>query len=406
MTDSPPGIQPGTEGDLPAELTPGTDPGPLPALDDDLDTEVDPAPDAPPAQPTRLGRYRTGRSAIDDELLHLLDHVGAARDRDQLFEILASGVRLAGDGAERLDLKITNAALKEMRAAFRAFAPYRHIPKVTIFGSARTQPADATYVQARNLAQQLAGRGYMVVTGAGPGIMAAGLEGAGRDASFGVNIRLPFEQSANAFIAGDTKLVSMKYFFTRKLMLMKESAAFVSLPGGFGTLDETFELLTLLQTGKAQPAPVVLLDSPGGGFWTGLRRFLQEDVAPRHLIDDDDVHLVTFTDSTETACEEIIRFNRNFHSIRWVGERLVMRVRHAPTDVELAELNTRFGPIATDGIIRNSPALPAEVSTDDHLELARVVLRYNGFAAGQLRLLIDALNSLPSLDASDHPSPL
>jgi uncharacterized protein (TIGR00730 family) len=396
MTDTPPGIQPGNANELPAEL----DPDDAAAV---ADADPDPlgVPGADVRPPTRLGRYRTGSAGVDARLLELLDEIGVTEDRDQLFEILVSAVRLAGDGADRLDLKITNAALKELRAAFRAFAPYRNVPKVTIFGSARTLPADATYVQARTLAQQLAARGYMVVTGAGPGIMAAGLEGAGREQSFGVNIRLPFEQGANAFIAGDTKLVSMKYFFTRKLMLIKESAAFVSLPGGFGTLDETFELLTLLQTGKAQPAPVVLVDEPGGGFWTGLRRFLTEDVAPRGLIDSDDVHLVTFTDSAEEACQEIIRFNRNFHSIRWVGERLVLRIRRPPTDDELVDLNRRFGAIATDGVLRRTGALPAEVQTDDHLHLARVILRYNGFAAGQLRLLIDALNTLPSLDSDD-----
>ena len=231
------------------------------------------------APPARLPRYRTGNRDLDDKIAELLDEIGVDRDRDQLFEIIATAVRLAGDDADRLDLKITNAALKEMRAAFRTFAPYRHIPKVTMFGSARTHPDDPLYAQARSMAKVLADHGWMVVTGAGPGIMAAGMEGAGRDMSFGVTIRLPFENEPNPVIAGDKKLVSMKYFFTRKLMLIKESRAFVCLPGGFGTLDEAFELLTLVQTGKSTPAPIVMLDVPNGTYWTHWREFVVDELA-------------------------------------------------------------------------------------------------------------------------------
>src|SRR5688500_11635168 len=186
----------------------------------------------------RQPRYRTGDEGLDRAIEELLDQVGAERDRDQLFEIIVSVMLLARDEADRLDLKITNAALREMRDAFRVFAPYKATPKVTIFGSARTLPEDPLYLQPREIAAALARRGWMVTTGAGPGLMAAGIEGAGRDMSFGINIRLPFEQGANAFIADDPKLVEMKYFFTRNLMLMKESDGFLCLPGGFGTLDE------------------------------------------------------------------------------------------------------------------------------------------------------------------------
>ena len=188
--------------------------------------------------------------------------------------------RLAAEGTDRLDLKIVNAALKEMAEGFEVFAPYRHVRKVTMFGSARTLPTDPLYSQARDLAALLAGHGWSTVTGAGPGIMAAGLEGAGPDHAFGINIRLPFEQGANAFIAEDPKLVSMKYFFTRKLLLIKESDGYAVLPGGFGTLDEAFELLTLIQTGKAEPAPVVLLEIPGGGYWQAWERFVTDEVKP------------------------------------------------------------------------------------------------------------------------------
>jgi uncharacterized protein (TIGR00730 family) len=347
-------------------------------------------------------RATTGDEALDAKLIELLDEAGATANRDLLFEILQSAVGIAGDGVDRLDTKITNAALKEMRAAFRAFAPYHDVPKVTIFGSARTLPDDPSYVHARELAHRMAAEGWMVVTGAGPGIMAAGLEGAGREHAFGVSIRLPFETSANAFIAGDQKLISMRYFFTRKLMLMKESKGFISLPGGFGTLDETFELLTLIQTGKADPAPIVLLDEPGGTFWSGFDRFVRQEVASRHLVDEDDLDLYLLTNDVEAAATEVLTFTRSYHSLRWVGDRLVVRLRHAPTDDELADLQARFGPIATDGRIERTAALPPEVKDADEVDLPRIVLRYNGFAAGELRRLINALNRLPSI-ASTAP---
>jgi uncharacterized protein (TIGR00730 family) len=343
-------------------------------------------------------RYRTGDAELDRQLVDILDKVGAEHDRDLLFEVLVSGVRLAGDGADRLDLKITSAALKEMRAAFRAFAPYRDRPKCTIFGSARTLVDHPTYEQAKTLAARLAAQGWMVVTGAGPGIMAAGLEGAGRDNSFGVNIRLPFEQTPNPYVTTD-RLLTMKYFFTRKLMLIKESHGFVSMPGGFGTLDETFELLTLIQTGKASPAPIVLLDEPGGTFWHGFLEFVRDDVAPHGYIDADDLCLFKVTDDVDEAVEELLTFGRNFHSIRWVGDQLVIRMRQTPTDDELAELNAEFADATLSGAIERSEPLPAEVTGNDRVELPRLVLRFDSSKAGRLRQLLDRLNRLPSLES-------
>jgi len=220
--------------------------------------------------PNRRNRPTTGDEGVDRELRSLLDEVGATKQRDLLFEIMVSATLMAKEPPDRLDLKIVNAALQEMRAAFAVFAPYADVPKVTIFGSARTHKDDPLYTHTRELAKGLADSGWMVVTGAGPGLMAAGMEGAGVEKSIGVLIRLPFETGANELIAGDDKLVEMRYFFTRKLMLIKESASFVAMPGGFGTLDETFELLTLVQTGKAEAAPIVLLDTPGGTYWRSL----------------------------------------------------------------------------------------------------------------------------------------
>ena len=281
-----------------------------------------------------------------------------------------------------------------MRAAFNVFAPYRDVPKVTIFGSARTRPDDPLYRQTVDVARRLAATGWMVVTGAGPGIMEAGMEGAGRDRALGVLIRLPFEGGANPVIAGDDKLVSMKYFFTRKLMLMKESSAFVAMPGGFGTIDETFELLTLAQTGKAEPAPIVLLDVPGGTYWDGLQRFLDEQVLAVGMISPPDAALYLMTDEVGTAVEEIGRFYGNYHSLRYVGDLLVLRLRAAPTDGELASLNRDFGDILVGGRIRTTKPLPPE--RNDHPELPRLALRFDARSHGRLRQLLDRLNRLSS----------
>ena len=347
----------------------------------------------------RLPRYRTGDAELDRRLVELLDAVRVTENRDQLFEIFASAVRLAGDGAQRLDLKITNAALKEMRNAFKVFAPYHGVPKVTMFGSARTLPHDPLYAQARDLARLLAGHGWMVVTGAGPGIMAAGLEGAGREHAFGVNIRLPMEQGANEFIAGDPKLVEMKYFFTRKLMLVKESEGFVALPGGFGTLDEILELLTLVQTGKADPMPIVLLEVPGGTYWQAWRRFVTDEVATRGLVSPDDDRLYLVTDDVARAADEILRFYRNYHSRRFVGSDMVVRLRAQPTTDELAELNRDFTDIVLSGEITAVAPSEPELADGDNIDLPRIAFRFDQVHHGRLRELIDVLNGLPSAAA-------
>ena len=353
----------------------------------------------------RSPRFRTGDDGLDQQIEQLLDSAGAPEaDRDVLFEILATGVLLAGDETDRLDLKIASAALKEMREAFDAFAPYRDVPKVTIFGSARTAPEDPLYVQARDLARSLALRGWMVVTGAGPGIMAAGLEGAGRERSFGVTIRLPAEEEANEFIKGDEKLVEMRYFFTRKLALVKESRGFVALPGGFGTLDETYELLTLQQTGKAEPTPIVLLDQPGGTYWQGWHRFLEEQVLAGGFISPGDLELPLITTDVVEACEAIVGFYRNFHSIRWVGTRLVVRVHVEPSASELTELNRRFEDMPAKGEIRLTEPLSAERSSGDHLDLPRLVIDMDVRRVGRLPHLIRALNGQASApEASPVP---
>jgi hypothetical protein len=332
----------------------------------------------------------------DDLVQQLLEASGATANRDVLRDILRTAAGLAGDGADRLDLKITAAALKEMRAAFAMFEPLKGAPKVTIFGSARTGTDDPLYDQARRLAHELAEAGWFVITGAGPGIMQAGAEGAGPERAIGISIRLPFEERPSDILAGGDRVVAMKYFFTRKLMLIKESSAFVCLPGGFGTQDETFELLTLLQTGKASPAPLVLLDVPGGTYWTHWVEYVDRELLTKQLVSEHDHELYLRTDDVDVAVAEIQRFWRCYHSIRWVGDRLVMRLHHAPTDEELADLNERFADLLVDGAIESSEPLPAEVADRDELELARLVMRYDARQAARLRGLIDAINDLPS----------
>ena len=312
--------------------------------------------------------------------------------RDLLRSMLATVFALADEDSEVGDLKIADAAFAEMAEAFRVFRPYRSVRKLTMFGSARTLPADPVYVLARDLAARLASAGWMVVTGAGPGIMAAGSEGAGRDHAFGVNIRLPHEEGANPFIAQDPKLVEMRYFFTRKLMLIKESHGYAVLPGGFGTLDECYELLTLLQTGKAEPAPVVLIETPGGSYWHGWRRFIDEEVIRPGFISADDVSLFKVANSVEEAADEVLGFYRNYHSCRWVGDLLVLRLQIAPSTAELRDLNQRFSDIVLSGAIRPASPFPPERSGNDHLELARLAFRFDKFHFSRLRLLIDALN--------------
>lgn len=328
-----------------------------------------------------------------------LDAVGAQPDdRRLLVSMLGSVAALANDDADTLDLKIVASALAEMQTAFAAFAPYRAVPKVTVFGSARTGADDPLYLQARAVAAELARAGWMVVTGAGPGIMAAAMEGAGREHSFGVNIRLPFEQQANPIIAGDHKLVSMKYFFTRKLMLMKESKAFVCLPGGFGTIDETFELLTLTQTGKGVPAPIVFLETPGDFYWQRVLALMQDQLMARRLIEPADLELFDICSGPTETVAVIERFYRVYDSLRFVGDWLVLRLKRVLVDAEIAELNERFGFLCPLGPIEPTAPMRDEVADDDAVGLPRVRLRFDKRHWSDLHRLIGAVNGFADHD--------
>jgi uncharacterized protein (TIGR00730 family) len=337
-------------------------------------------------------RYRTGHDDVDRAVADLVGRLADPADADLVFELVVSALRLGSDRADRGDLKIANAALKEMRQAFSVFAPYRSELKVAIFGSARTQPDDPLYEQARAFATAIAAEDWMVITGAGPGIMEAGIEGAGPERAFGVSIRLPFEAATSQFIAGDPKLINFRYFFTRKLEFIKESDAFVLLPGGFGTLDETFELLTLLQTGKAQPAPVVLLDVPGGTYWSSWRGFIEAELTGAGYVSPLDLSLVRITDDVGDALDEILGFYTNYRSLRFVEGMLVLRMRRAPRGDELAAINRDFADIVARGRIDVIEPTAAEIADDDHVDLERVSLRFDRRSWARLRTLINQLN--------------
>ena len=330
--------------------------------------------------------------AVAAAVQNLLDVLDPPHDRRHAEELLRAAAAMIADHPATLDLKIAASAVVEMGEAYAMFAPFRGRRKVAIFGSARTKPDDPLYVQARLVAERLADEDWMVVTGAGPGIMQAAMEGAGREKSIGVSIRLPFEQGANPIIAGDAKYVSMKYFFTRKLMLIKESSAFVSLPGGFGTLDETFELLTLTQTGKGVPVPIVLLDTPGDPYWEGVASFIDSQLVARGLVAPADTKLYFITDTCDDAVREINRFYANYDSLRYAGDLLVIRLRHAPTDDQLEQLNKTFGHLVTKGRIERIDALPLEVKENDRIEFPRIGFAFAKHWYGDLRQLIDTVN--------------
>jgi uncharacterized protein (TIGR00730 family) len=332
----------------------------------------------------------TGDPALDEQLTAFLGELDPIDQRIAL-ETLGTILHLSREGVSRLDRKIANTALKEMRHAFNVFQPLRHRRKVTIFGSARTPKGHAEYETAKQLAVRMAEQGWMVVTGAGPGIMEAGHEGATSEHSIGVNILLPFEAKPNPVIADDPKLINFKYFFTRKLMFIKESDAFVLLPGGFGTMDETFELLTLIQTGKSDLHPIVMLDAQGGTYWPAWERYIREALLQRGMIDPDDLSLFRITDDVESAVTEIEQFYRVYHSTRWVGDQLVVRLTKEPSEELLAELSEEFSSVLI-GPLQRVEASKGEIRDDDVPTLPRIALRYDQTRVGVLRKLVDALN--------------
>ena len=315
--------------------------------------------------------------------------------------IKESADKLADDKTSRGDLKIISRTLRELRYAFKVFSPYRRSRKVTMFGSARSLPDQPVYQQAVEFGRAMAAHDWFVITGAASGIMEAGHVGAGREHSMGLNILLPFEQSTNPIITGDRKLVYMKYFFTRKLMFVKESDAFCLMPGGFGTLDEGLEVLTLLQTGKHDMMPVVLLDEPRGGYWSAFDQFVRDQLLDRGMIGVEDLSLYRQTNRVEEAVEEILRFYSVYHSMRYVRTNLVFRLQRSLSEPLLEEINERFHDILLRGRFAVSGPLPEEREESDLVALPRLVFAFDRRSFGRLRQLIDCINRGAVDDISD-----
>ncbi len=333
---------------------------------------------------------------VDPELKRriqdLIDYKGGGFNPESVADIIENALKLLKDVQDSGDVRVIQTALRELRFAFKLFAPYAQVRKVTMFGSARTAPTRPEYQQAVDFGRKIVEAGFMVITGAGPGIMQAGHEGAGPEKSFGANIRLPWEQSANPVIREDKKLVTFKYFFTRKLIFIRHSDALALFPGGFGTMDEGYEALTLMQTGKSQLMPLVLIDRPGGTYWKTWDKHMREHLLRDDLISPDDLCLYQITDNTDQAVRIITRFYRNFHSSRFVKDLFVIRLKHAPSDSALEAMNEDFADINTGPPIKRIEPTPEERDDEDHVELPRIAFNFNRKDYGRLRQLIDVLN--------------
>ena len=334
-----------------------------------------------------------GDPELKRRIQELIDYKGGGHNPESVADIIETALRLLSDMENHGDVRVIQTAIRELRYAFKLFAPYADKRKVTIFGSARTAPTKLEYQQAADFARKMVASGFMVITGAGPGIMQAGHEGAGTENSFGVNIRLPWEQSANPIIREDKKLATFKYFFTRKLIFIRHSDAIALFPGGFGTMDEGYEALTLMQTGKSQLMPLVLMDRPGGTYWKTWDKHVREHLLRDALISPDDLHLYQITDNTDEAVKIIVRFYRNFHSTRFVNELFVIRLKHAPSDTAIAALNEDFTDIIIGQPVHRVEASPEEREDDDHVDLPRLAFEFNRRDYGRLRQLVDVLNA-------------
>src|ERR1019366_1542218 len=311
-------------------------------------------------------------------------------NRDLVRQLIVTALKVEHSQLDRGDAKILSRAMRELRYGFRIFKDYRDRRKVTIFGSARTPKDHPEYKQALSFSKQMAKNGFMAITGAGPGIMQAGNEGAGKDNSFGINIKLPLEQAANEFIGKDPRFIDCRFFFTRKLMFLKATSAVAFFPGGFGTHDEAMETLTLVQTGKADMMPLVFVDAPGGDYWKEWQKYIEKQLLKTGKISPDDIHLYIVTDSAETAVGEIVKFYKNYHSMRFVKDQLVIRMQKSPSKALLEGLNRDFKDICVKGPIVSSPVYVEET---DHRELPRISFQFNRLHYGRLRQLINVLNN-------------
>jgi len=340
------------------------------------------------------------KSPADPELKRRIEELiafkGGGHNPEAVADIIENALKLLSDVEDTGDVRVIQTAVRELRYAYRLFAPYADKRKVTIFGSARTAPTKQEYQTAVEFGRKIVEAGWMVITGAGPGIMQAGHEGAGAENSFGANIRLPWEQGANPVIAQDKKLVTFKYFFTRKLMFQKESHAIALFPGGFGTHDEGFEIMTLVQTGKSDPKPIVCLQAPGCDYWDHWNSFITEQLLKRRLINAEDLSLFTIVDNVEDAVTEIRTFYRRYHSLRFVGRQLAIRLKTPLTEAQVEGVQKQFSDMLTEGTFEQRPSLAEEIDEPGLKDLARLTFSFNRRNAGRLRQLINHLNQLPS----------
>jgi uncharacterized protein (TIGR00730 family) len=344
-------------------------------------------------QPTR--RQWSVEAPFDERVRELVRDWGAEKSPELIEEMIVTALKIARDKMGVADLKLINRSLKELRYATKVFAPFQQFRKVAIFGSARTPPDSPDAKVAEDFARKMVSHNYMVITGGGDGIMGAAQRGATADKSFGLNIRLPFEQRANVIIEGDPKLINFNYFFTRKLNFVKETHGFALFPGGFGTMDECFEVLTLMQTGKARIIPVVLLDRPNGTYWETWMKFLTDYLFKIGFVSEDDFRFFKIVHNVDQAVDEIVGFYRNYHSMRWVGDQLAIRITHRLTKTAIADLNKNFSDVVSKGEIVQGNALRSEKNEPEIWDLPRLILTPYRRSFGRFRQLIDAINSSP-----------
>ena len=346
-----------------------------------------------PPPPVAVVQPPTGDESIDQQVHELVKRWGCDHSPDLIAEMVGTVLKMAQDRMSVADLKMYDRSLKELRYAARLFSQYKPVRKVSVFGSARTSPDAPEFKAAELFARKMCEAGYMIITGGGDGIMGASQKGAGRDQSFGLNIRLPFEQGANVTIEGDPKLVNFNYFFTRKLNFMKESHAIALFPGGFGTMDEGFEALTLLQTGKAKMIPLVFVDEPNGHYWETWNDFIRDHLYKLGLISGEDFHLFRVTNDLDAAVAEIVNFYKIYQSSRYVGQQMIIRLSRRLTMGALEKLNDTFGDILRTGRYIQRAALRQERNEPELAHLPRLVFTPNRRNFGRLRLLIDTINS-------------
>ncbi|GAB4108073.1 MAG: TIGR00730 family Rossman fold protein [Phycisphaeraceae bacterium] len=354
-----------------------------------------------PPEENNNGRHAMGSPALTRAMEQVVTLAGGEPDSQtgkRIREMMHTAVKLMNDGADDGELKLVSRSLKELRYALKVFRPYRETPKIAIFGSARTPEDDPTYQACLQFGRLMAENGWMVITGAGGGIMAAGNGGAGREASFGVSIRLPFETNANPHIVGDPKLINFRYFFTRKLTFMWQSSAVALFAGGFGTQDEGFEALTLVQTGKAPTIPIVMIDAPGRSYWKRWDQYVREELLEQGLISPEDLALYRIFDNPQEATDHVLNFYRNYHSQRFVNDVLVLRMRRPLLEEQVIQLNDEFADLVKEGRIEQGGPLPQEQLYPDLPRLRFVFVKR---AYGRLRMLVDRINEL---DAENHPA--